>query len=91
MSDAKLRRRQQGGERLSLALLLVERLCVDHVPASARLEAAIGRVDTRRQVVALARSHDTRDRPTTTRGWSRLAERVLGGSTVIRCVCAGRG
>ena len=43
MSDPTLHRPQRGDERLLLACQVLERLCAERVPASARLEAAIGR------------------------------------------------
>jgi hypothetical protein len=55
MSDAKLRQPQRGDERLLLACRILERLCADRVPASERLEAAIGPASTRSLVVPLAR------------------------------------
>ena len=61
MNDAKLRQRPRGDERLLLTCLAVERLCAQHVPASVRLEAKIGRVTIQRLVVPLAQRLITRD------------------------------
>jgi hypothetical protein len=55
MSETKLRQRRRGDEGLMLTCLVVERLCAERVPASVRLEAEIGPVDTQRLVVPLAR------------------------------------
>ena len=51
MSETKLRQQRRGDERLMLTCLVVERLCAQRVPASVRLEAEIGRVDTQMLVV----------------------------------------
>jgi hypothetical protein len=55
MTDTKLRQQRQGDERLMLTCLIIERLCVERVPASLRLDAEIGPVNTQRLVVARAR------------------------------------
>ena len=55
MSDTKLRQQRRGDERLMLTCLVVERLCAGRVPATVRLEAEIGPVDTQRLVISLAR------------------------------------
>jgi hypothetical protein len=55
MSDTKLRQERRGDERLMLTCLVVERLCAGRVPATVRLEAEIGPVDTQRLVSSLAR------------------------------------
>ena len=55
MSDATLRRTNRGDERLLLACRVLERLCAERVPASVRLEQAIGPASTRSLVVPLAR------------------------------------
>jgi hypothetical protein len=54
MSDAKLRQQRRGDERLMLTCLVIERLCAERVPASVRLEAEIGPVDTQRLLGPLA-------------------------------------
>ena len=59
MNDRKLQRRQRGDESLMLACLVMERLCMERVPASVRLESAIGPALMQKLVVPLAR------RPTT--------------------------
>jgi hypothetical protein len=47
MSDVGPRKLQRGDQRLMLTCMVVERLCTDRVPASVRLEAAIGKLDVR--------------------------------------------
>jgi hypothetical protein len=54
MSDVTLDKRRRGDERLMLTLIAVERLCAERVPASVRLEAALGPADPRSLVVPLA-------------------------------------
>ena len=60
MSDARPRKLQRGDERLMLACTVVGRLCTDRVPASVRLEAAIGRLDVPNLAVPVARRLITR-------------------------------
>src|SRR4029450_1051846 len=55
MTATDLRQQRRGDERLMLTCLVVERLCAGRVPATVRLEAEIGPVDTQRLVISLAR------------------------------------
>jgi hypothetical protein len=60
MRDETPLKLQRGDERLMLTCMVVERLCVDRVPASVRLEAAIGTLDVPNLVVSVARRLITR-------------------------------
>jgi len=63
MSDEGPLKLQRGDERLMLTCMVVERLCIDRVPASVRLEAAIGTLDMPNLVVSVARRLITRTGP----------------------------